>query len=408
MNVYCKNENSMFFSSLKDSLTVLGASKKDKLQIDYNTVYIITDGDFANAEKHKVSRLQAGQSESITYNAKYNSRHAYGYENYCDWEDVRAQTPVRVPTDVDTETHSMINLQNDKPLKAIVDYNGKIYSKSLRYWENNNLINGVYLYIKNWGFKFAGIDTFTAKAYVKNIKGLTFDYKDGNFNFNILNTVGFVPFEKNVENIQFHYFINGVLLKTLEDYNRAVILNRDLKAPAKTIDYRILSYISKHPIIDIDSTDRTSAMFDGKLFTGNTTELGFEKIYYFNNGIFVKWTRREDLIIKVETPVIVLPTTTNSKLFDEDLFDDSIKAIEDFEKYNKEIFNSEIVTGELENEIVISEMILECFEKHAEDISETIIELSDWKDNENVKTAINTLNLINHTLKDFVEKHNIK
>ena len=408
MNVYCKNENSMFFSSLKDSLTVLGASKKDKLQIDYNTVYIITDGDFANAEKHKVSRLQAGQSESITHNAKYNSRHAYGYENYCDWEDVRAQNSVRVPTDVDRETHSTINLQNDKPLKEIVSYGNKIYSKSLRYWENNNLINGVYLYIKNWGFKFAGIDTFTAKAYVKNIKGLTFDYKDGTFNFNILNIVGFVPFEKNVENIQFHYFINGVLLKTLEDYNRAVILNRDLKAPAKTIDYRILSYISKHPIIDIDSTDRTSAMFDGKLFTGNTTELGFEKIYYFNNGIFVKWTRREDLIIKVETPVIVLPTTTNSKLFDKDLFDDSIKAIEDFEKYNEEIFNSEIVTGELENEIVISEMILECFEKHSEDLSETIIGLSDWKDNEIVKTAINTLNLINHTLKDFVEKPNKK
>jgi len=233
-----------------------------------------------------------------------------------------------------------------------------------------------------------------ANTCITHIKGLTFNYDTGTFNYNVMNKEGYVPFEKNVENIQFHYFINGVLLKTLEDYNRAVILNRDLKAPAKTIDYRILSYISKHPIIDIDSTDRTSAMFDGKLFTGNTTELGFEKIYYFNNGIFVKWTRREDLIIKVETPVIVLPTTTNSKLFDEDLFDDSIKAIEDFEKYNEEI--------------VISEMILECFEKHAEDISETIIELSDWEDNENVKTAINTLNLINHTLKDFVEKPNTK
>ena len=393
MNVYCKNENSMFFSSLKDSLTVLGASKKDKLQIDYNTVYIITDGDFANAEKHKVSRLQAGQSESVTYNGKYN-RHGYGYEDYCDWEDVRTPNSITVLTDVNTTKNSMINLQNDKPIHPLTYYKNKIYSKSLRYWQNEVLISGIFIYIKNWGFKFVGIDTLGANTCITNIKGLTFNYDTGTFNYNVINKEGYVPFEKNVENIQFHYFINGVLLKTLEDYNRAVILNRDLKAPAKTIDYRILSYISKHPIIDIDSTDRTSAMFDGKLFTGNTTELGFEKIYYFNNGIFVKWTRREDLIIKVETPVIVLPTTTNSKLFDEDLFDDSIKAIEDFEKYNEEI--------------VISEMILECFEKHAEDISETIIELSDWEDNENVKTAINTLNLINHTLKDFVEKPNIK
>jgi len=81
MNVYCKNENTMFFSSLSDSLTVLGASKKDDLQIDYNTVYIITDGDFANAEKHKVSRLQAGQNESVTYNTINIHR---SFFNFCN------------------------------------------------------------------------------------------------------------------------------------------------------------------------------------------------------------------------------------------------------------------------------------------------------------------------------------
>ena len=407
MNVYCKNENSMFFSSLQDSLTVLGASKKDKLQIDYNTVYIITNGDFANAEKHKVSRLQAGQNESIIYSKKYAG---YGSrsDEYCEWEDMRTPNSPKITTNDHIEKHSIINLQNDKPLKEIASYNGKIYSKSLRYWENNNLINGVYLYIKNWGFKFAGIDTFTANAYIKNVKDLTFNYKDGTFNFNILNKEGFIPFEKNAENIQFHYFTNGVLLKTLEDYNRAVILNRDLKSPSKTIDYQILSYISKHPIIDIDSTERTSAMLDGKLFTGNITELGFEKIYYFNNGIFIKWVRREDLITIVDTPVIILPSVLETSKFNKDLFDDSVKSIEDFEKDNEELFNSEIITKELEDENFIAELILDSFERHSEEVSETIIGLSDWKDNENVKTAINTLNLINHTLKDFVEKPNKK
>jgi len=321
---------------------------------------------------------------------------------------VRAPKSANVPTDTDVAKHSMINLQNDKPLKAIVDYNGKVYSKSLRYWENGSLINGVYLYIKNWGFKFAGIDTFTANAYIKNVKGLTFNYKDGTFNFNILNKVGFVPFEKNVENIQFHYFINGVLLKTLEDYNRAVILNRELKAPVKYINYQLLSYISKHPVIDIDSPNKTSAIFDGKLFTGNTTELGFEKIYYFNNGTFIKWTKREDLITKVETPVIILPSVLESSKFNKDLLNNSVKSIEDFEKDNEEIFNSEIVTKELEDEVFISELIQECFEKHSEDLDETIIELSDWKDNEIVKGALNTLNLISHALKDFIEKPNTK
>ena len=45
----------------------------------------------------------------------------------------------------DIEKHLMINLQNDKPLKPIADYGNKIYSKSLRYWDRNTLINGIYI-----------------------------------------------------------------------------------------------------------------------------------------------------------------------------------------------------------------------------------------------------------------------
>ena len=404
MNVYCKNENSMFFSSLKNSLTVLGAAKKDDLQIDYNTVYVITDGDFKNAEKHKVSRKQVGQSEAIANNYRGNYKNYYnGYEeDYCDWEDMRTpKVNITTPTKVDIEKHLMINLQNDKPLKPIVDYGNKIYSKSLRYWDRNTLINGIYIYIKNWGFKFAGNDIFVANMFIKNVKGLTFNYNDGTFNYTILNKEGFIPFEKNVDNIQFHYFIEGVLLKTLEDYNRAIIIQK----MSKPIDYEILSHISKHPIIDMSITNtKSTAMLEGKVFTGNITELGFEKVYYFNNGILVKWVKREDLITKVETPVIILPSTTNSKLFDKDLFDNSIKSIEKFENN----IESNIVDDELEEELFIQDLVLECFEKHSEDLSETIIELSDWKDNEIVKNALNTLNLINHTLKDFVEKPNKK
>jgi len=407
MNVYCKSKNNMFFSSLKDSLTVLGASKKDDLQIDYNTVYIITNGNFANAEKHKVSRLQAGQSESFISNTKYN-RHPYscGYEEYCDiWEDQRTSKETVIPTDLDTVKHSMTNLHDDKTIRAIADYKNKVYSKSLRYWENGSLINGVYLYIKNWGFKFAGIDSFTANSFVKNIKGLTFNYETGTFNYNVLNKEGYVPFEEDFDAIQFHYFTNGVLLKSLEDYNRAVVIQKTLKTPTKYIDHHILSYISKHPIVDMDCTKTISiAVFDGKPFTGNITELGFEKIYYFNNGILVKWVKREDLPAKVETPVIILPATTESKLYDPQLFDNSIKAIEDFEKNIEDVVTNE----NLADEKVITEMITESFEKHSEDISETIIELSDWKDNDIVKEALNTLNLISHTLKDFVEKPNTK
>ena len=408
MNVYCKNESSMFFSSLQDSLTVLGASKKEDLQIDYNTVYIITDGDFANAEKHKVSRLQAGQSEVVTYNNNVrNNRYNNHLYNYCDWdnyEDVRTPSTVTPSNNAKSTTYSMTNLHDDKTIRNIVDYKNKVYSKSLRYWENGALINGIYVYIKNWGFRFTGDNTLSSNNFIKNVKGLIFDYNAGAFNFNSLNKEGFVPFEKDVDNIQFHYFINGVLLKTFEDYNRAVVIQRGLKAPNKYIDHRTLSYMSKHPVIDMDPTKTISiAMLEGNPFTGNITELGFEKIYYFTNGVLTKWVKREDLTTKVETPVIILPSVTESNKFDKDLFEDSIENIKSFEK-NIEI--EEI--KELEDEVFINELILESFERHSEEVSETIIELSNWKENEIVKTALNTLNLISHTLKDFVEKPNKK
>lgn len=409
MNVYCKNENNIFFSSIEDSLTVLGASKKDKLQIDYNTVYIITDGDFENAEKHKVSRRQAGQSEAVTtYNTKYNNHYNNSFNEYCDWKDhidERKPSVNTTPNNSETTKYSMTNLHDDKTIHPIGDYKNRVYSKSLRYWDNGSLIQGIYVYIKNWGFKFAGIDTYTSNNFIKNIKGLAFNHTSGSFNYNVYNKEGFVPFEKDVNNIQFHYFVNGVLLKSLEDYNRAVQIQKTLNIPSKYIPVQTLSFMAKHPIIDMDCTKTVSiAILDGKSFTGNITELGFEKVYYFNGGVLSKWTKREDLPSKDKIPVIILPTNTDSKKFDKELFDNSIKAIED----NEKIIEANIVNKELEDEIFINELVIECFERHSEEVSETILELKDWKENEIVKTALNTLNLISHTLKDFVEKPNKK
>jgi len=403
MNVYCKSKNNMFFSSLEDSLTVLGASKKDDLQIDYNTVYIITDGDFANAEKHKVSRLQAGQSETVT---NYN-RNVYEANEYCDWENYYEVKEKNTNTNNITETtnSSIINLCNDKLIYPITNYKNKIYSKSLRYWQNEKLIEGIYVYIKNWGFKYVGIDTLTVNTFINNVRGLSFNYENGSFDYNKLNINGFIPFEKDVKNVQFHYFINGVLLKTLEDYNRAIMLEKEIKISTKQLSIQILSYISKHPIIDIDSKQTKSiAIFEGGPFTGNITELGFEKIYYFSNGILTKWTKREDLVNKSETSVILLPTTKESNKFNSKVFNDAMLNIQNFEKK----ISIEDVAKELEDESFIKELITESFERHSEEVSETIIELSDWKDNEIVKGALNTLNLISHTLKDFVEKPNTK
>jgi len=119
---------------------------------------------------------------------------------------------------------------------------------------------------------------------------------------------------------------------------------------------------------------------------------------------YIKAKYTNNLIVEDKTPVIILPTTTESNKFDKELFDNSIKTIENIEKNIK----IEDVAKEIEDELFIKELLMESFERHSEEISETIIELSDWKEHDLIKGALNTLNLISHTLKDFVETPNKK
>lgn len=408
MNVFCKDNNSMFFSSIDKSLTVLGAPTNTDLQIDYNTVYIITDGDFANAEKHKLSRKNAGQSEAIVYNTgKHYSTYGRGSEDYCDldnYSDERKAT-VNSSTSNTNKTSSLTNLKEEKTIKPIVEYGSRVYFKSLRYWSKGVLTDGVYVYIKNYGFRFLGNTLASANAYYKQVEGISFNSESGTFNFNFVpvNVKKVIPFEKDSTPPQFHYFVDGVMLRSLCDYNAALSLKAKLPAALKNVSSLNLSYLAKHPVIDIHSTTSTPlAMLDGKVFTGNIVELGFEKVYYFTNGLLSKWSKREDLDVKKDPPVIILPAVNSVIEFDNNKLKEAVNNIKDFEKENVE--NNKCI----EDELFIKELIMESFEKHSEEVSETILELSDWKDNDLVKGAMETLKLISHTLKEFVEIPNKK
>ena len=397
INVYSKSKNSMFFSSLTNGLTVLGAKPKEDLQIDYNTVYVITDGDFKNAEKYKVSRLQAGQSEAIVYsNYKQNSR-LYDKDSWEGVYDYRSNHQVNYKKN--KVVNMMSNLHEDKPIKSINEYIGRVYSKSLRYWKNGLVINGIYLYIKGHGFKIIGTTNSEAIKYFNEIKGFPFDFSKGEFDFSNESQITTIPFDSKLISIQFHYFIDGVMLKNLYDYNRFFEMKKNIVSPAKYLNHITLSYGSKHPIISMELDNKeTIAILEGQSFTGNVTELGLEKVYYFKEGKLVKWNKREDVSfesikeIKIELP---------RKTFNKEIFDSSIKEILEFELVNKEEFYSEIT--EEEDISFINELVMESFEKHEEELNETIIELTDWNKHDVVKAAIQTLSLITSTLKDFVQ-----
>jgi hypothetical protein len=398
MNVYCKNENSMFFSSLKSGLMVLGATAKDKTQIEYNTVYVITDGDFANAEKHKISRRNAGQNEAIVYSQNYKRTFS---DDYYDIYDTKPSVNTSPTVSV------LTNLHNDLTVNPIPFYKDRVYSKSLRYWSRGALISGVFVYIKNYGFKFVSLATSGAQNMFNGFKGLTFNYDTGYFIYNKSAQVGDIIFDENLPTVPFYYFVDGVLLKNSADYSMALNLKNNLKYGIKYVDFEALSHMSKHPVINLATENTPSiAMLDGKRYTGTFTELGFEKTYSFNNGVLVKWSKREDLqLVKSETPVIILPEAKINSKFNKTLLDNSLNVIL---KIEKDIIDSEKLENKITDleadKIFVKELIAESFEKHSEDIDETILEFADWSDNEDIRSALNTLSLINHTLKDFIEK----
>jgi len=170
MNVYVESKNNCYFSSLPESLYAIGGTDKNVFQIDYNTVYIITDGDFKHAKTIRISRKDNYHTETYTYNRgnyNYKTPNSVTYDNDAWSEDYYPRQ------------HSAFDLNKNKPvinlpasnLDKPVTYNniyydtmkhyqnwyaGKVYSKQLRYYKNGHLIDGIYTFIPEYGLYFMG------------------------------------------------------------------------------------------------------------------------------------------------------------------------------------------------------------------------------------------------------------
>jgi len=142
--VYQKSKNNTYFSSLEESLYALGGTEANVCQIDYNTVYVITDGDFKNADKLPVSRTKVGQNEFYTPKTTTNTNFAYG--NYTDdetWDGYDPSYHGRVNTQfssVRKHTPSantpVINIHKEPHFIEVPKRYGKIY---FRYWRRHKV-----------------------------------------------------------------------------------------------------------------------------------------------------------------------------------------------------------------------------------------------------------------------------
>jgi len=296
--VYLENDNSMYVSSLESALKTISDDDTKIKAIDSNTVYVITDGDFKNAKKIKVSRKKAYQKEdySTNYNKQYSGRnysgHNYGYE---DWDydygyKSNESTKTISPSNSVIESKVVTsNIYNETTLQSLGSYDNKVYFNKLRYLKKGLPITGIYTWIPGYGFHYleSNIKEATERFYFHIDKV----FINGAFeavNPNLKNQ--FIPFKsENCLNPSLFYFVEGVNLRTSIDYN--IAYTRYLGKNRKYLDFHTLSSLSTHPVIDLDKdvcdVKHQNILFNGKPFSGQICPLGSEKKYVISLGNLV-------------------------------------------------------------------------------------------------------------------------
>jgi len=289
---YIENKNSLYISSLADSLVAIGGIiDKNVFSFEDNTLYIITDGDIKNAETLLISRESVSQKELYTSTpVNYNyGRHGYmGYGNHHGVSTVIEKT-------VNEHLSSTIikpNIYSEGMIIPQNEYGKKVYFNRLRYWQKGHLITGIYTFIVGYGFYKLTDEDSLLKAYTEMEKLIGIPFIDGNFDFSFdfetaINYGYLIPFKnKQVNNI--HFFVEGVKIRTYFDYQLMFKVHSNLEK-GKYLDHVNLSHISCNPVIDMSvntkPVEHQGILYNGKLVSSEIiTPLGAEKIYHIDFG----------------------------------------------------------------------------------------------------------------------------
>lgn len=328
MNVWIKDENTFYFSSLKEGLEIIGGKSDEVFQIDYNTVYVVTDGDFRNAEKIKISRRDRYHTEY-----KFRNYTTGYYPGASAWTANHNVHTTLLPTVVKED--KFVHIKDDTSLHPLNYYKGKVYNKSFRYYRNGHLINGIYIFLPNYGFYFVSEDTTHFHDSVKRLQDKYFCLKTGNVvTKKDKNTIAF-----NDSNYEYHYFIEGVKLQHYLDFS---IFIANMKEQNKNLfdlfETKRLSYASEHPIFNIkeeNTLNEQKIYKNGQLFTGSYKGLGYEREYFCKNGNLLKKTYLEDEQLKINFDEILDKTSKFLEKSNEE-YTKLIEQVKDLSKKNED------------------------------------------------------------------------
>ena len=299
--VYVESKNSFYFSSLEDSLHIIGGNSDNTAQIEYNTLYTVKNGDFKNAKKFKISRKNCYNTEAFyggknsacgttkngvgcTVTTKAEKRREIASRK---WNAKHGNSSI-IPLNPGLSLpFTLDNIHNDVNKFDINSYGNKTYSRKFRYWRNGHVIEGVYIYIHGFGFYLLGQTYKEALEHYHFLVGKEFFFDIGSFNTSGKDFgKGKVLYQNpDVEPMLF-YFYKGIMLKDKLDY--AVLINAK-SDNAKTFEsIAKLSYLSCHPVVDLSysrtDNENQGIYKEGVLYTGSVDGLLFERKYFVKDG----------------------------------------------------------------------------------------------------------------------------
>lgn len=284
---YQETPNSLYISSIKDSLLTIGGKKDENVfTFDENTIYKIKQGNVSKAEKIKVSRKNALQREVFGTKSHVNTYHSNRAKSYN-----QIANSFFSGRNCKVKTDNLLNIHSEVTVRDVSEYGKRPYFHKLRYLRNGHPITGIYTWISGYGFYYLTEHSLdVAKTILETYVGKSF--KNGEFELSkkISLSHDFVPFESKFqleENL--HFFIEGVKVKSYLDFG--IMFDRKKKYPNFDLSITDLSHCSQHPVCKIlkvtPSVNFQDVLFEGKDFTGSIVPLGSEKRYHFEEGRLV-------------------------------------------------------------------------------------------------------------------------
>jgi predicted glutamine amidotransferase len=380
LHFWQETRNSLYISSMPESLRAIGAIEDEIKMFDHNIVYKITDGNVSKATKFIINRKNQIQTARIEkwVTPNHNANQGGGFDSrkatreyYQNKQNIIKNNNEPLLPFINDD---FVNIYKDNPLRPHNQFGGLVYMNKLRYLRNGHTINGCYTWVPNYGFFFLG-------AKIKDAQNIFYDFVNKNFwDGDFVRVITDVPKEKRGEMFipfshtgksevvcpQLYYFYNGIRIRTAQDYQACL----DMK-PAFTLE--ALSMCATHPICSIvynmKPYNDQGIMFDGVLATDTICPLGSGKIYKIINGNCVSITisgeeakdnieaienienvvdrlkAREKAILAKETSLIVVEKEDDlldkdlDEIFKESLqkFPSFIKRLEEYKKSSRAI-----------------------------------------------------------------------